>query len=91
MNGELDPWRTAGVSSEFRPGGPLQSTEEIPVEIIPGGFHCSDLILKNYIDPGVKKVVDREIEILKGWVAEWYVGKPSRAAKRGVDGWEISV
>ncbi|OAF60366.1 hypothetical protein VC83_03247 [Pseudogymnoascus destructans] len=91
VNGELDPWRTAGVSSEFRPGGPLTSTEEIPVIIIPGGFHCSDLILKNYIDPGVKKVVDKEIEILKGWVGEWYEGKPGRGAKRGVEGWEGRV
>ena len=79
------------MSSEFRPGGPLKSTKEVPVEIIPGGFHCSDLILKNYIDPGVKKVVDKEIDILKGWVGEWYEGKPGRGAKRGVNGWEKRV
>ncbi|KAL5353067.1 hypothetical protein ACLOAV_001097 [Pseudogymnoascus australis] len=88
VNGELDPWRTAGVSSEFRPGGALKSTKEVPVEMIPGGFHCSDLILKNYIDPGVKKVVDREVEIIKGWVGEWYEGKPGKGAKRGKHGWE---
>jgi hypothetical protein len=83
-NGQFDPWRTAGVSSEFRPGGPMQSTEQQPVQIIPGGFHCSDLILSNAdANEGVRKVVEREIEVLKGWVAEWHVGKTRRDARSG--------
>jgi hypothetical protein len=40
-NGEFDPWRTSGVSSQFRPGGPLPSTEQHPLQIIPGGFHIA--------------------------------------------------
>jgi hypothetical protein len=61
------------VSSEFRPGGPLKSTPQAPVNVIPGGFHCSDLILRNAeFNSGVKKVVDTEIATLKGWVEEFY-------------------
>ncbi|RAL68458.1 hypothetical protein DID88_007186 [Monilinia fructigena] len=32
-NGQYDPWRTSGVSSQFRPGGELQSTAQHPVLI----------------------------------------------------------
>ena len=61
-NGQFDPWRTSGVSSEFRPGGPLPSTTQHPLQIIPGGFHCSDLVLKNaHFNAGVQTVVDNEV------------------------------
>jgi len=88
-NGQFDPWRTAGVSSEFRPGGPVRSTEQQPVQIIPGGFHCSDLVMANAeANEGVRTVVEREIEVLKGWVGEWYAGKTRRGARRGSHGWD---
>lgn len=71
-NGETDPWRTSGVSSEFRLGGPLASTEQHPVQIIPGGFHCSDLRLKNgQVNAGVQKVIDNEVAQIVKWVGEW--------------------
>ncbi|PMD59013.1 uncharacterized protein K444DRAFT_531836 [Hyaloscypha bicolor E] len=71
-NGEFDPWRTSGVSSEFRPGGPLESTKEAPLQIIPGGFHCSDLRLRNgLVNAGVQKVIDNEVSQIVKWVAEW--------------------
>ncbi|KAH7317225.1 peptidase S28 [Rhexocercosporidium sp. MPI-PUGE-AT-0058] len=57
-NGEFDPWRTASMSSEFRPGGPLDSTAQHPLQIIPGGFIT---------------VIDNEIAQIKTWVAEYYV------------------
>ena len=61
-NGQFDPWRTSGVSSEFRPGGPLPSTTQHPLQIIPGGFHCSDLRLMNaHVNAGVQTVVDNEV------------------------------
>ena len=73
VNGEFDPWRTASVSSEYRPGGPLKSTEQVPVNIIPGGFHCSDLRVSNAnANAGVKAVVDKTVGILKGWTREFY-------------------
>ncbi|GIC84418.1 putative serine peptidase [Aspergillus udagawae] len=71
-NGQFDPWRDSGVSSKFRPGGPLQSTEKAPVQVIPGGFHCSDLRLRNgAVNAGVQKVIDNEVAQIKAWVAEY--------------------
>jgi hypothetical protein len=73
VNGQWDPWRDATVSSEYRPGGPLKSTKKAPVFLIPGGIHCNDLLLRNgQANEGVQKVIDAEIEIMKGWVEEYY-------------------
>ncbi|RAK80281.1 putative serine peptidase [Aspergillus fijiensis CBS 313.89] len=72
-NGQYDPWRDATVSSTFRPGGPLASTPSEPVQIIPGGFHCSDLYISDsVVNAGVKKVVNNEVSQIKAWVAEFY-------------------
>lgn len=61
-NGEFDPWRTASVSSGYRPGGALKSTAEAPVNITPQGVHCYDLILKNGVNnAGVQAVIDTEV------------------------------
>ena len=117
VNGENDPWRSAGVSSEFRPadaaaGGDGRANSEVndggsegwnggsegwngergggggsegwggdgnsatPILLIPHGFHCSDLSLRNAAaNKGVRDVVGREIEILRGWVAGFYKGR----------------
>jgi hypothetical protein len=75
---QFDPWRTSGVSSQYRPGGPLASTAQHPVNIIPGGFHCSDLILENaVVNAGVQEVVDIEVTQIVKWVSEYpgYGGK----------------
>ncbi|OAA59573.1 serine-type peptidase [Niveomyces insectorum RCEF 264] len=75
-NGEFDPWRDATVSSTFRPGGPLASTPAAPVNLIPGGIHCSDLIYANaLVNAGVMAVVRDEIAVIKGWVDEFYAAK----------------
>ncbi|KAJ5826037.1 hypothetical protein N7474_003175 [Penicillium riverlandense] len=72
-NGQYDPWREAGVSSGFRPGGPLQSRPSAPVHVIPDGIHCSDLILENgAVNAGVQAVIDAEVAQIKEWVAEYY-------------------
>ncbi|CAK7229634.1 hypothetical protein SBRCBS47491_007317 [Sporothrix bragantina] len=72
-NGEFDPWRDVTVSSDYRPGGPLVSTPEAPVNVIPGGIHCSDLIYANaQVNAGVMAVVKDEIATIKGWVEEFY-------------------
>lgn len=61
------------MSSTVRPGGPLQSQASAPVHIIPGGFHCSDLILENAdVNEGVQEVVDAEVAQIKAWVEEYY-------------------
>lgn len=72
VNGGFDPWREAGVSSDLRPNGPLQSTPQVPVEIVPGGFHTSDLITKNgEVNAGCKKVQDALVAQLAKWVGEY--------------------
>ncbi|MCJ1316208.1 hypothetical protein MMC15_001528 [Xylographa vitiligo] len=71
-NGQYDPWRTSGVSSQFRPGGPLASSAAAPLQIIPGGFHCSDLIASNgAANAGVQTVIENEVAQVKRWVAEF--------------------
>jgi hypothetical protein len=71
-NGQFDPWKTSGMSSEYRPGGPFQSTAEQPLQIIPGGFHCSDLRLSNGVaNAGVQNVIDNEVAQMVKWVSEY--------------------
>lgn len=82
-NGEFDPWLHATMSSSFRPGGPLQSTAQQPLQVIPGGIHCSDLIYENAeANAGVLEVINNEVAIVKGWVEEFYTQK-SRRTLRG--------
>ncbi|KAK1982254.1 serine carboxypeptidase S28 [Colletotrichum cereale] len=75
-NGEFDPWRSASMSSELRPGGPLQSRPGAPVHLIPGSRHCNDLLLKNAdANADVKAAVTAEVAQLKAWVGDFYTGK----------------
>ncbi len=75
-NGEWDPWKDATVSSEFRPNGPLQSTSAAPLNVIPGGIHCSDLLTRNGVaNAGVQKVIDDEVAVIKSWVDEFYASR----------------
>ena len=74
-NGEFDPWRTASMSSEFRPGGPFPGSEAAPLQIIPGGFHCSDLRLRNGIyNAGAQRVIDNQVKQIVKWVSEYPKG-----------------
>jgi len=60
------------MSSEYRPGGPLASTAQHPVQVIPNGIHCSDLRLSNaQANAGVQKVVDNEVAQIVKWVSEY--------------------
>lgn len=80
-NGEFDPWRASGVSSESRPNGPMESTESAPIQIIPGGFHCSDLLLSNAVaNAGVQTVVDNEVKQIVSWVTEYYTANTTKRA-----------
>ena len=72
-NGQYDPWKDATVSSDFRPGGPLESTDAAPVQVIPSGVHCSDLHARNgAVNEGVQEIIDNEIAQIKTWVEEYY-------------------
>ncbi|KAH9907082.1 putative serine peptidase [Xylariomycetidae sp. FL2044] len=80
VNGEFDPWRSASVASEFRPGGPLASTAEVPAVTIPGSRHCNDLRITNRVNSGVAAVQDQIVAQMASWVAEFGVeSKPRRS------------
>jgi len=72
VNGELDPWRDVTLSSRFRRGGPVKSTEKLPVLTIPGGIHCSDLWAPSWKNPEVREIVVEEVKIMRRWVVEFY-------------------
>ena len=73
---EFDGWREAGVASVFRPGGPRPSTDRAPVLEVPGGFHTSDLTLRNgLVNEGVARVQREVLGIMKAWTVEFYSGK----------------
>lgn len=71
INSEFDPWRNAGVSSEFRPGGPAASTPEMPIFIVPDGIHVQDLYM-NDVTPGILAIRVQEVAQMSSWVAEYY-------------------
>lgn len=72
-NGEWDPWRDATVSSKFRPGGPLKSTEQLPVRVVPHGTHCSDLYGQNWaVNAEVKAIADAEVANMQKWISEFH-------------------
>ncbi|CCC07641.1 unnamed protein product [Sordaria macrospora k-hell] len=77
-NGEFDPWRSTTMSSELRPGGPLQSTEDAPVFLIKNSQHADDAFTEagmkgagHRINPEVVKVQEKAVEIMKKWVGEF--------------------
>jgi phosphoribosylformylglycinamidine (FGAM) synthase-like amidotransferase family enzyme len=70
------------VSSDIRPGGPLQSTEQTPVLIVPGGFHVSDMVTQNgAVNDAVQAVIDQEVKQLVEWVGEWPGSENGRRLK----------
>ncbi|KAK0619056.1 putative serine peptidase [Immersiella caudata] len=71
-NGEHDPWRSASVSSEIRPGGPMQSTPEAPVFLIPEAIHCNDLSVRNAeANEAIRTAQTEMIGIMRKWLAEY--------------------
>jgi len=75
INGEFDPWRDTTVSSLDRPGGPLVSTPDVPVLLIPDGVHCSDLASLKYTTgpayAGLRAVQEQELSQLQEWVSQF--------------------
>lgn len=73
INGQYDPWRPATVSADERPGGPLKSTKDAPVFVIPKAAHCNDYIYYNAnANPAAKKIFDSMVKTIVGWVDEFY-------------------
>lgn len=69
VSSEFDPYREATVSSDFRPGGPLQSTEGIKVSVVPGSAHGGDLDYGNaLVNEAAKEVIDENVKQMVEWV-----------------------
>ncbi|PSR81934.1 endoprotease endo-Pro [Coniella lustricola] len=83
-NGQYDPWLDTTVSSVYRPGGPFEGSAGEPVQVIPLGNHCSDMIVENgAVNEGVQNVIDNEVAQIVEWVDEFYTEKKKfRAVKR---------
>ena len=62
-----DPWRESTTASDYHP---RQSTAE-QVIYVSNGFHCSDLITDNNVDPTVGDVQNLGIAYLGSWIQEW--------------------
>lgn len=79
VNGEFDPWRQESVASTHRPGGPLQSTEQVPTFIVKDGSHCTDLVMQNgAVNPPLAKQQQEITKIIMKWVGEFYTEKGTK-------------
>ncbi|KAI1429081.1 serine carboxypeptidase S28-domain-containing protein [Xylaria sp. FL1777] len=75
-NSQWDPWRDSTYSSIFRPGGPLQSTEQLPVFYLKHGTHCSDLYGQNWAaNADANAIAEAQTAQVKEWVSEFYTQK----------------
>ncbi|KAI1778508.1 endoprotease endo-Pro [Hypoxylon cercidicola] len=72
VNGEFDPWRSASVASEFRPGGPLASTPDAPSILIPGSRHCNDLGVRNAVNADIAEAQSDIVAQMAKWTGEFY-------------------
>lgn len=72
IDGELDPWRSASVSSDFRTGGPLKSTNDAPVFVIPGSNHCRDSSIDPNGHPDRWAVQKAAVGHMQRWLKEYY-------------------
>ncbi|KAG6157500.1 hypothetical protein E4U51_008044 [Claviceps purpurea] len=76
VGGEFDPWRSATVLADRRPGGPLQSTPETPAWIVPKATHCSDIHIKNVrANAELSRIFDEMVAKMKSWVDDFYLSK----------------
>ncbi|KAJ5989257.1 Peptidase S28 [Penicillium waksmanii] len=69
MNRQFDPWRDSALAQvvHFNQRPPPLSM------LFRGGFHCSDLLLKNGdANKGVQDIIDAEVAQIKTWVKEYY-------------------
>jgi hypothetical protein len=82
---EFDPWRATSISSELRPGGPLQSSDNVYSFVMKNAEHGDDAFtpralanLNMKVNPEVVKVQEQAVEIMKKWVGQYLVGKESK-------------
>ncbi|KAI1170527.1 serine carboxypeptidase S28 [Nemania sp. FL0916] len=77
VNGEHDPWRSATIAADNRPGGPVQSSDQIPSFVVKGGVHVPDFVLDGSADQN--RVLGEAVVVMGRWLAEWK--GPSRSRR----------
>ncbi|KAI0025555.1 peptidase S28 [Xylariomycetidae sp. FL0641] len=88
VNGEFDPWRSATVASDVRPGGPMEETcttdddsnpdLDVASFIVKGGNHVPEL----FIDPEDQNtfpIAEESVKIMKRWIDAWT--PPAKASR----------
>ncbi|OKL62721.1 hypothetical protein UA08_01895 [Talaromyces atroroseus] len=87
--GQYDPWREETVSSDFRPGGPLTSSEPNPIFIMANASHCYDLLYSNAEgNAGIMEVVQQELKQMRTWVEEFKpAGNGTSVVRRTLRDW----
>lgn len=70
VNGQFDPWKSATESSDYRPIGPMVSTDDVPVFIVEGGVYSPGLWIDNDI-PAEWSVVQNCLERMGAWLKNW--------------------
>ncbi|GAP82894.1 putative serine carboxypeptidase S28 [Rosellinia necatrix] len=78
VNGEHDPWKSATVAADSRPGGPIESSDEIPSLIVEKGVHVPDLVLDG--SEYQNAVIEQAVAIMGGWLNDWKKPDPSKRA-----------
>ncbi len=75
------------MSSEARPGGQLQSSDNVAAFLIKNAQHADDSFtarglanLKIKVNPEVVKVQEQSIQIMKKWISQYLVGKVNTSA-----------
>lgn len=64
------------MSSIHRPGGPVASTEELPIFVVQGATHNADLARAGgLVNPGLGEIQNKTMEQMKTWVGEFYAKK----------------
>ncbi|KAF6822455.1 extracellular serine carboxypeptidase 1 [Colletotrichum plurivorum] len=69
VDGEFDPWKSATMSSDYRPGGPSKSTEKAPRLVVKGAGHVPDYYL--YPEKAYASVTKKQVEIMGKWLKNW--------------------
>ncbi len=61
--------RSATVSSDHRPGGPLASTAATPVFVLENGVHCPEMVVGDTAESA--DVYDAIFDVMGRWLDEW--------------------
>ncbi|KAL0944488.1 extracellular serine carboxypeptidase 1 [Colletotrichum truncatum] len=69
VDGEFDPWKSATMSSDYRPGGPSKSTDNTPRFVIKGGGHVPDFVVG--VSREVATVTQKQVQIMEKWLKNW--------------------